>query len=143
MAADPSPSPKQVLRQALLQQRQSLTVEDWQHRSQQLCHQLQTTPQWQQAQTILAYQSFRQEPDLQALYLLDKQWGFPRCVGDRLCWHRWSPEGEWLLQIGAYGILEPEPDSPMLEPQAVDLILVPALACDRHGYRLGYGGGFL
>lgn len=30
----------------------------------------------------------------------------------------------------------------MIEPGAVDLLLVPAVACDRRGYRLGYGGGF-
>jgi 5-formyltetrahydrofolate cyclo-ligase len=29
-----------------------------------------------------------------------------------------------------------------LTPSAVDLILVPAIACDVQGYRLGYGGGF-
>src|SRR5262245_40341876 len=38
-----------------------------------------------------------------------------------------------------WGILEPLDDKPVLEP---DVVLVPLLAFDRHGYRLGYGGGF-
>jgi 5-formyltetrahydrofolate cyclo-ligase len=46
------------------------------------------------------------------------------------------------LQIGAYGIQEPHPNSPQIQPSQVDLILVPAVACDVRGYRLGYGGGF-
>jgi 5-formyltetrahydrofolate cyclo-ligase len=46
------------------------------------------------------------------------------------------------MQTGAYGIFEPHPDSPTLQPVEVDLILVPSVACDERGYRLGYGGGF-
>ncbi|MGL4502983.1 MAG: 5-formyltetrahydrofolate cyclo-ligase, partial [Planktothrix sp.] len=30
----------------------------------------------------------------------------------------------------------------ILQPEEVDLILVPSVGCDRQGYRLGYGGGF-
>ena len=46
------------------------------------------------------------------------------------------------LSKGDYGIFEPHPDSPTLQPDEIDLILVPAVACDVRGYRLGYGGGF-
>ncbi len=46
------------------------------------------------------------------------------------------------MQKGTYGILEPHFANQKLEPADVDLILVPAVACDRQGYRLGYGGGF-
>ncbi len=31
---------------------------------------------------------------------------------------------------------------PLMDLQNIDLILIPAVACDRRGYRLGYGGGF-
>ncbi|NMG59027.1 5-formyltetrahydrofolate cyclo-ligase, partial [Geitlerinema sp. P-1104] len=55
-------------------------------------------------------------------------------------WHSWQVGDRWVP--GAFGIIEPHPDSPQIAPETVDLILVPAVACDQRGYRLGYGGGF-
>lgn len=132
---------KKQLRQRLLKQRQGMTKDDWLEKSDRVCTQLQSSPLLTQAKTILAYFSFRQEPTLNPLFTNTQQcWGFPRCVGKSLLWHSWK-HGE-ALQTGAYGIFEPHANSPVLEPNDVDLILVPAVGCDRRGYRLGYGGGF-
>jgi len=133
---------KQALRRSLLKTRQSLSVAEWQAKSSQLGDRLQASSLFTQAQTILAYFSIRQEPDLSPLFTLPKTWGFPRCVGKTLSWHCWSPNGSLPLQVGVYGIREPHPDAPLLVASQVDLLLVPAVACDRRGYRLGYGGGF-
>ena len=43
------------------------------------------------------------------------------------------------LDRGQWGIREPKPDAPELEP---DILLVPLLAFDRAGHRLGYGAGY-
>jgi 5-formyltetrahydrofolate cyclo-ligase len=43
------------------------------------------------------------------------------------------------MDKGVWDILEPKADKPELEP---DMLLVPLLAFDRRGWRLGYGGGF-
>ncbi|MDE2120797.1 MAG: 5-formyltetrahydrofolate cyclo-ligase [Betaproteobacteria bacterium] len=51
--------------------------------------------------------------------------------------HAWRP-GQ-ALRSGAYGIAEPEPDEPAVEP---DLLLVPCLGFGPDGLRLGYGGGY-
>lgn len=133
---------KTELRRSLLKLRQSMNAELWQTQSKELCEQLQMTPLFANSQTILAYFSFRQEPDLNSLFHLPKIWGFPRCVGTQLVWHQWSPTSPFLLQKGAFGILEPQVDAPLLDAEQIDLILVPAVACDKQGYRLGYGGGF-
>jgi 5-formyltetrahydrofolate cyclo-ligase len=133
---------KKTLRRAFLQQRQGLSPDRWQTQSAQLVQHLQAAPLLAQATTVLAYFSVRQEPDLSPLFAFDKVWAFPRCVqvGDdrALQWHRWSPGQP--LSTGPYGIPEPMADAPSIT--AADLILVPAVACDRQGYRLGYGGGF-
>lgn len=132
---------KAQLRRHLLSCRRSLCVEEWREKSDRICSHLQSWPLFVRSQTILAYFSFRQEPDLSPLFTnTQHHWGFPRCVGKSLLWHSWKP-GE-PLQTGNYDIFEPHPDSPPLQPAKVDLILVPAVACDVRGYRLGYGGGF-
>ncbi|NET89429.1 MAG: 5-formyltetrahydrofolate cyclo-ligase [Kamptonema sp. SIO1D9] len=134
-------SNKTELRRKLLQQRLSLSALEYQEKSEKLCTHLQSSPIFKQAKTILAYFSFRCEPDLNFLFTnTEKKWGFPRCVDKSLFWHRWQP-GE-PLEKGNFGIFEPHPNSPSLQPNLVDLILVPAIACDSQGYRLGYGGGF-
>ena len=49
------------------------------------------------------------------------------CTGDELC------ESKFHTQ---------EPTCQACSKQNIDLVIVPALACDKNGYRLGYGGGF-
>ena len=48
------------------------------------------------------------------------------------------PDGE-VLRPGSFGVHEPQADWPGVTPE---LLLVPLLAFDGHGHRLGYGGGF-
>jgi 5-formyltetrahydrofolate cyclo-ligase len=134
-------SAKNLLRRELLQQRQALSSVLWREQSEQICRHLEKSVRFQQAGTILSYCSHRQEPDLSYLFAgNDKLWGLPRCVGKDLLWHHWEPQQG--LVTGAYGILEPRADLPLLEPGDVDLILVPSVGVDRSGYRLGYGGGY-
>lgn len=57
--------------------------------------------------------------------------------GEPLIFRRWFP-GEPTVP-GMWNIPQPPDHEPELEP---DVLLVPMLAFDRNGYRLGYGGGF-
>ena len=134
---------KIALRRSLLQKRRSLSSDQWRAKSERICQQLQSFSLYTEAKTVLAYFSFRQEPDLSFLFGGQnnrQRWGFPRCVGKSLIWHTWQPEEK--LVRGKFGILEPLSNAPTISASEVDLILVPAVAGDRQGYRLGYGGGF-
>jgi 5-formyltetrahydrofolate cyclo-ligase len=57
--------------------------------------------------------------------------------GKPLLFRAWKP-GD-AMDTAVWGISEPKPDKPLLEP---DVLLMPLLAFDRLGWRLGYGGGF-
>jgi 5-formyltetrahydrofolate cyclo-ligase len=57
--------------------------------------------------------------------------------GKPLLFRAWAPGDE--MGRATWGIAEPLPSRPVLEP---DVVLVPLLAFDTQGYRLGYGGGF-
>jgi 5-formyltetrahydrofolate cyclo-ligase len=132
---------KPELRRELLKIRHCIAPQELRQKSLSICSHLLASPQFAQAKTILAYFSFRQEPDLSPLYTnTSYRWGFPRCVEKNLSWHIWKPGDK--LETGAYGIIEPSADAPIIEPHEVDLILVPSVACDYQGYRLGYGGGY-
>jgi 5-formyltetrahydrofolate cyclo-ligase len=132
---------KNELRRYLLETRQSLTVVEWKQKSDRIVANLQKSVIFNQATTVLAYFSFRQEADISRLFSdSQRRWGFPRCVGKSLFWHFWNCDDQ--LTNGKYGITEPHPDTTMINPGEVDLIIVPCVGCDRQKYRLGYGGGY-
>jgi 5-formyltetrahydrofolate cyclo-ligase len=54
-----------------------------------------------------------------------------------LLFRAWKPGDP--MDKGVWDIAQPKADKPELEP---DILLVPLLAFDRQGWRLGYGGGF-
>ena len=94
--------------------------------------------------TIVAgYHAHQGEADpallLQALAKAGAHIAFPRVIAkDRELQFHLVPDGE-ILHPGAYGIHEPLEHWPRAIP---DILLVPLLAFDPHGYRLGYGGGY-
>ena len=70
-------------------------------------------------------------------------------AGKRLVYPRVSHKDLEFVEIGALGLLEagcfdvPEPrDGPVVSPQEVDVLVVPGVAFDLSGHRLGYGQGF-
>ena len=69
--------------------------------------------------------------------------GVPLCLpvvtapGQPLIFRRWQPDDR--LVPGSFGTSEPTTAAPEVSPQ---VLLVPMLAFDRRGHRLGYGGGY-
>ncbi len=57
--------------------------------------------------------------------------------GQPLLFRAWRPGDP--LEAGVFGTLQPSARREALEP---DALIVPLLACDEEGWRLGYGGGF-
>jgi 5-formyltetrahydrofolate cyclo-ligase len=95
------------------------------------------------AMTVLAFSSIRTEvrtrPTMEAAWNAGKRVALPRVVGDELSLH--LVECETVLVEGAFSVPEPPAEATRIEPDDIDFALVPALAVDPRGYRIGYGGG--
>lgn len=116
-------------------------------RSELACQRLAQTPAFQQAETVMLYMPIRHELDIRPLTRLALEAGkvvvMPRVRRDRVFMDAaavTSIDGEDLAP-GAFGILEPV-NSPVFPVPEIELVVVPALAFNRDGSRLGRGGGF-
>ncbi|MEB3172538.1 MAG: 5-formyltetrahydrofolate cyclo-ligase [Cyanobacteriota bacterium] len=81
------------------------------------------------------------EPDLRTpLQALGTPLALPVVEADRLLYRPWRPDTP--LVADACGIPAPPASEPALAPEQLALLVVPALAIDRQGMRLGSGGGW-
>ncbi len=98
------------------------------------------------SKVIFIYVSYNGEVDTEKLI---KQ---ALCDGKTVCVPRVISKAEGMEAVpikdfgelisGAYGILEAPKAFPSINPQSIDLAIVPGVAFDNGGGRLGYGGGF-
>ena len=106
-------------------------------------------PQYTSARTVLCYVSFRSEVSTHAFF--SRMWAdgkrvvVPYCKAQHLELFCLNSFGD--LAPGTLGILEPKPelrgqDHRRAEVQELDLLVIPGLAFDRQGGRLGYGKGY-
>ncbi len=102
-------------------------------------------PEWQTAQTVCLYASFKGElPTTQLLKsLLSSE---KRCVLPKVNAHG-LPELYLVktfadLELSSLEIPEPKENCPLINPAQIDFFLVPGIGFDRQGNRLGHGSGF-
>lgn len=143
---------KAELRASLAARRAEIPAEARPAMEQAIRAQLTALPAWQAAPLIVGYASVRGEIDMTPL------WRAAIAAGKRYalpCTLTGASEGQMAfrqldffdpsaLRPARYGIPEPTEDCPLLPLQALQgaLILVPGLAFDEDGYRIGYGGGY-
>jgi 5-formyltetrahydrofolate cyclo-ligase len=104
-------------------------------------------PEVAAARTLLLYASLPDEVATDAIAREALRRGltvtYPRCLPAtfELALHHLRDLGE-LRDAGSYGIREPDPACPLLDTSDIDVVLVPGLAFDRRGARLGRGAGY-
>ena len=136
---------KARLRASFSAQRGALSAEDADRVGVRVSDHLLRSEIFRRAESVALYAAQGGEPDLRELYESARRAGktllLPRCgPGRRLGFfnvEQWSD-----LEPGRFGLLEPQGASREIPVETIDLILVPALAVDDQGRRLGRGGGW-
>ena len=100
---------------------------------------------WRGARRVLAYVAFGDELDPIAPWLRARAATAPALAttrtvgsGEPLQLHAWVEP----FERHPFGFPQPRPDAPPVDPGEIDLVLVPGLAFDLHGARLGHGQGY-
>lgn len=122
--------------------------------SQVICAQVTAHPAYQQAETVMWYSHCRSEvrtrPTLAHEISTDKRIVIPYCTRDQQGRNKlglWRLEDFAELVPGTWGILEPPKQrwgeaGKEIAPDRLDCIIVPGVAFDRQGGRLGNGAGY-
>lgn len=138
---------KAACRAAVLSELAALSPADREEGSARVCRRLQNHAIWRLAQSVLFYAPTKQEIDvfplIEKALVEGKRVALPQfdaqTKGYRACWIC-RPKDD--LISGRFGIREPGLHCPSISVKQLDLILVPGLAFDRDGRRLGRGQGY-
>ena len=134
---------KRMLRAMMAEKKQALTARQIELAGKRLAAQFFAHPLYAEAKSIYGYLPFNQEVPLEPILLRARQEG-RRVAAPRIT------EGVmrffWLddpaaVRPGVWGIREPDGSCPPADDETA-LVILPGLAFDSRGFRVGYGGGY-
>jgi 5-formyltetrahydrofolate cyclo-ligase len=135
------------LRRQKREQRRKLTIAEQTQHANQLADQVIQHPRFLSCQRIACYLS--NDGEIDPIYIIEQAWNLGKKVylpvlsplKNSLLFAPFEPES--MMRINKFGILEPAcKPKHWLKAQQLDLVLLPLVAFDEAGNRLGMGGGF-
>ena len=137
---------KTEIRERIKQSRRELKTQEKEILDKDIASNVRRLFQYKNSHTLLCYVSTPIEVDtiniIQNAWKDGKRVAVPRCIPDtRLMEFHYITSFE-QLSVGMFHVLEPNKTLPIVNDFDKCLMLVPALAYDRRGYRLGYGKGY-
>jgi 5-formyltetrahydrofolate cyclo-ligase len=138
---------KQELRKESLTRRSALSAQERRVKSAAVEKMIRGLEVYRLAQTVMLYLDFRGEVETTELVLAAlaeyKRVIIPVCNKDKTITPVEIKDLDTDLQIGTWGIREAKTDRcTPINPMEIDLVLVPGVAFDAKGNRLGYGAGY-
>lgn len=134
---------KQELRNAIRARKRAMTQEEIAQRSDELCRKFTQSDAYRRCTTLYGYLPYNQEvrtvPLLEQALADGKRVAVPKVYGEEMKFIYLTDLSQ--VSKGYAGIPEPIADGPVAEDPTA-LVLMPGLAFDRQGHRIGYGGGF-
>jgi 5-formyltetrahydrofolate cyclo-ligase len=143
---DPDRAVRDALRRAARDRRATLTADERAAAARAVRDRLLALPAVRQARSVAAYSAHGDEldltPTIEALLAAGKTVLLPRIAakGRRMAFARLEPGTP--LRPNRFGIAEPPADAPTVAPRFLQVVLLPLLAFDEAGGRLGTGGGY-
>lgn len=134
---------KRAVRRRVLATRDEMPVSEREDRSARIAERVMSLPEVERASTVMAFWAFGSEPDtaplIAALHALGVRVALPKIVEGDLLLRRFAPGDP--VTMTSFGAGEPV-DGEVIDPSEIDVVVTPAVAFDRSGRRVGYGGGF-
>lgn len=134
---------KTALRRAIREQKRAMSIEEIEARSARLGELFAQTEAYKHAKTVYGYMPYNQEvrtiPILECAIADGKKIAVPKVYGDTMRFI--YLEDLSRVEKSNMGIPEPIADEPVADDKTA-LVLMPGLAFDKEGHRIGYGGGF-
>ena len=132
----------------MLKKRSQLSLEEIKEKSQTIADKLFNLPQYKDSNFIFSFISFKDEVNTHTIIQNSIKDGKRVGVPITITATKELMVSELInfnkeLELGFYNILTPKDEYiRTVSPKLIDLILVPGVAFDRKGFRVGYGGGY-